>query len=79
MASKFDTCGAILKTGLNTSPNGNSPTRSDVPGDSVVILSSPTTTQVDMIFRILPGPGNYTPVGDPHTGFIRKLPTTPPR
>jgi hypothetical protein len=74
VASKFDTCAAILKTGLNQAPNAGSTTRADIPCDSVVIVSSPTTTQVDMIFRILPGPGNYTPVGDPHTGFIRKLP-----
>jgi len=77
VASKFDTTSAILKTGLNTGPNAGSITRADVPGDSVVILSSPTTSQVDMIFRILPGPGNYTPVGDPHTGFIRRLPNNP--
>ena len=76
VASKFDTCAAILKTGLNTAPNGNSLTRADIPGDSVVIISSPTTTQVDMIFRILPGPGNYSPQSViRHTGFIRKLPS----
>ena len=48
-------------TGLNISagvvPGSN--LRFDVPGDSIAITSSGTTARVDMVFRILPGPGNY--------------------
>ena len=75
VASKFDTTAAIVKTGLNTAPSTGT-NRADVPGDSMVVYTAPNTARVDLVFRILPGPGNYTPVGDPHNGYIRRVPSS---
>jgi hypothetical protein len=68
----FDTAGAHVKTGLNiaqvSSPANN--LRFDVPGDSIVISSPLNTSRMDLVFRILPGPGNYEPVGRPDVGTL---------
>jgi hypothetical protein len=57
----FDTAGALVKTGFNIAQSPTQPNnlRFDVPGDSIVITTAPATSRVDMVFRILPGPGNY--------------------
>jgi hypothetical protein len=73
----FDTTAAILQNGLNISVDTNTLSRCTVAGDSVAIASSNGTARVDMVFRILPGPGNYHPVGDGHGGAIRKVPSNP--
>jgi hypothetical protein len=74
----FDTAAAHVKTGANVAPLLVPPiggqTRFDVPGDSVVLVSAPTTRRVDMVFRILPGPGNYEPIGRPDLGTIVRRP-----
>ena len=56
----FDTAGALVKTGFNIAQQSlGTNLRFDVPGDSIVIKSAGLTARVDMVFRILPGPGNY--------------------
>jgi hypothetical protein len=72
--ANFDTAGAWLGSGLNTAQSTNTNLRFNVPGDSVVITSSGDTRRVDMVFRILPGPGNYEPKGRPDIGTIVRRP-----
>lgn len=66
----FDTCGAWLQTGRNGYPNTGDALRNVVPGDSMVVVASNATVtapdaseyaavRVDLVFRVLPGPGNY--------------------
>jgi hypothetical protein len=68
----LDTCGALIKGALNTAQSSTASGlgyRLDVLADSIrVTASNPvfggsdtnsTKTRVDMVFRILPGPGNY--------------------
>jgi len=66
----FDTTGALIKTGLNNAQATGNALRFDIPGDStsVVALNASTTTpddpslsaiRIDLVFRVLPGPGNY--------------------
>jgi hypothetical protein len=76
-AAQFDTCTALVKTGLNIAPSTGL-TRFDVPGDSTAVVASQSEgdTRVDMIFRILPGPGNYTVIGRPDLGTLVKNPAT---
>jgi hypothetical protein len=66
-SANFDTTAAIIKTGLNTAPSPNNNTRYVIGGDSVTVTSSGNTARVDMVFRILPGPGNYR---NPTTGAL---------
>jgi hypothetical protein len=76
VASAFDTTAAWIKTGVNIAPTA--PNRFDVPGDSVAITTSDgDNTRIDLIFRILPGPGNYVNLGRPDLGTLRKLPNSP--
>jgi hypothetical protein len=75
-AALFDTTSAIVKTGLNIAQDTNNPQRYTVPGDSIAINSSVGTARMDMVFRVLPGPGNYQPIGDGHNGNLRRVPTS---
>jgi hypothetical protein len=72
--ANFDTAAAYLKIGLNIAQSTNTNLRFDVPGDSVNVSSSGDTKRMDMVFRILPGPGNYEPVGRPDIGSIVRRP-----
>jgi len=80
--AKFDTCAAYVKTGLNIAPTnpGCCPSpRFSVPGDSTEIRAPGANVRVDMVFRILPGPGNYVNIGHPEMapiGQLRKVPTS---
>ena len=69
-SAAFDTLGAWLQTGINNYPNTGNAFRNDLPGDTAVVqagnavVSSPddptyAQVRVDMVFRVLPGPGNY--------------------
>jgi hypothetical protein len=71
--ASFDTAAAHLKTGLNIAQSTNNNLRFDVPGDSTVLTSS-GAARMDLAFRILPGPGNYEPVGRPDLGTIVRRP-----
>lgn len=65
----FDTTGALIRTGLNNAQATGNLLRFDIPGDSTVVVGGNATVtapdaisgavRVDMVFRILPGPGNY--------------------
>jgi hypothetical protein len=66
----FDTTGALIRTGLNDAQATGNQLRFDIPGDSTVVVAGNATVsapddvalvpvRVDMVFRILPGPGNY--------------------
>jgi len=72
--ANFDTTSAIIRTGLNTSQTTVTMTRYDVPGDSIAIVAAGDCIRIDLVFRILPGPGNYVTLGD-NTSGLRKVPT----
>ena len=68
--SSFDTTTAQIRTGLNTAQSTGNTLRFDIPGDSSVVIAGNATVtgaddpalagvRVDLVFRILPGPGNY--------------------
>jgi len=69
-SAAFDTCGAWLQTGINNYPNTGDALRNDIPGDTMVVSASNATVsapddpsyaqvRVDLVFRVLPGPGNF--------------------
>ena len=66
----FDTTGALIRTGINNAQATANQLRFDIPGDSSAIIAGNATVtapddpalatvRVDLVFRILPGPGNY--------------------
>jgi hypothetical protein len=59
----FDTCAARVKTARNIAQGGGL-ARPDVPGDTMLVTASGAGQRVDLVFRILPGVGNYVTVGD---------------
>jgi hypothetical protein len=91
----FDTTTALIKTGLNNAQATGNDLRFDIPGDSTSVtagnatVTSPdnpalATVRVDLVFRILPGPGNYqiaagrskTPEGVPGpSNLLLQVPT----
>jgi hypothetical protein len=75
----FDTCAAHIMTGINQAQTVGSTMRFCIPGDTTFVVSShPSGTdyRVDMIFRIVPGPGNYVTVGNRASG-MRGAPNSP--
>jgi len=58
-AAAFDTLTALIKSGLNIAPSTGNSQRFDVPGDTTVVIAEGDSVRVDLVFRILPGPGNY--------------------
>ncbi len=71
----FDVLTANIKSGLNTASNGNP--QSVVPGDSIVYQASYGTgngstsgVRMDFIFRIDPGPANYSTKGNRATALV---------
>jgi hypothetical protein len=91
--SAFDTTTALIRTGLNTAQATGNMSRFDIPGDSSVVIAANATVsspddpnlgpvRVDLMFRILPGPGNYQitagrtmPPGGVPSGVLLQLPT----
>ncbi len=57
--ASFDTTTALIKNGLNIAPSTANTSRFDVAGDTTVVTAEGDSVRVDMVFRILPGPGNY--------------------
>src|SRR5262249_24357083 len=66
----FDTTSALIKTGINNAQATGDALRFDIPGDSSCAVAGNATlstaddpslaaVRVDLVFRILPGPGNY--------------------
>jgi hypothetical protein len=89
----FDTTSGLLRTGLNNAQATGNSQRFDIPGDSSSIIAANATVsapddpalsavRVDLVFRILPGPGNYqiaagrsmAPGGSP-SGVLLQVPT----
>jgi hypothetical protein len=75
--SAFDTCSALIKTGVNLAPTTGDALRFDVPGDTTVVaaFSWYSPIRLDLVFRILPGPGNHVVVGN-RASALRKVPTS---
>ncbi len=74
----FDTTSAYIKSGLNISQQSGA-LRIDVPGDSAAVTGGDPTgvgVRVDLVFRIMPGPGNYVNPNNAVTSRLRKLPTS---
>ncbi len=64
----FDTTTALVKGVVNLAPPTGDLSRCDVLADSIVVCAPNATgadraVRVDLVFRILPGPGNYQAVG----------------
>ncbi len=60
----FDTTTALIKAGVNNAPSTGDLSRFDIPSDTAWVTAAnvtggPSATRVDLLFRILPGPGNY--------------------
>jgi len=55
----FDTCAALVKPALNSAPSPGNLNRYCIPEDSTVVTVSGLNVEVQLNFRILPGPGNY--------------------
>jgi hypothetical protein len=70
----FDTTAALIKTGLNIAPITSDLTRYDVPADTTVVDAGGDSVEVQLAFRILPGPGNYQIPGDRCSG-LRRVPS----
>jgi hypothetical protein len=72
---------ARIRSGFNTAPLTGTTDRLDTPGDTLLVdmagLGSPTNVRMDLVFRIQPGPGNYSIVGDV-TSPIRQVPGAAP-
>jgi len=79
VSAAFDTCAAHIMTGINTSQTVGSTLRFNIPGDTTFVVSSHPSGddyRVDMIFRIMPGPGNYVIIGNKNSG-LRGRPDLP--
>src|SRR5262249_21895459 len=75
MSPAFDTCSALVCSDANTAPSGKL-ARLAVPGDSVTVATGVAPgLRLDLVFRILPGVGNYVVVGNRASG-IRRAPTS---
>ncbi len=74
-SANFDTTSALVKTGFNTAQTTGTTLRYDVPGDTTLITAAGNTVRVDMVFRIDPGPGNYTTIGNRNSS-LRRVPTS---
>ena len=68
--ASFDTTTALIRTGLNNAQATGNQLRFDIPGDSSSVFGANATVsapddpalaavRMDLVFRILPGPGNY--------------------
>jgi hypothetical protein len=68
-AASFDTAAILVKTGLDIGPD-DALNSYCIPGDSIVASASGIAPiRMDLVFRILPGPGNYRVVGSSSSGL----------
>ena len=68
-AASFDTAGILVKSGLDIGPLDGL-NSFDVPGDSIVASAGGVDPmRMDLVFRVLPGPGNYRIVGNSGSGL----------
>jgi len=74
-SESFDTCAAWVRSATNRAPMSGM-TRPAVLGDSALVVSGDVPgVRVDLVFRILPGVGNYMQIGNRMSG-LRKVPTS---
>src|SRR5262245_17454295 len=70
--SAFDTCAAQVRIGLIIAANTGNTSRPSITGDSVVVTAEGPNVRMDMVFRILPGPGNYKTIGSKASGVLQR-------
>src|SRR4029453_14799096 len=84
----FDTCAAQVRIGTNSAQGtGAAINRFNIPGDTLVITAGNThsppapagnqPTRVDLVFRILPGVGNYVTLGTKASGVAQRPDANP--
>jgi hypothetical protein len=71
----FDTCAAWPQTGLNITQRTTNLLRHNVAGETTAVNVSGDNVRLDVVFRVLPGPGNYVTAGSPASG-LRRRPTS---
>ena len=75
-SANFDTCAAWVKSGFNAHVPNIGLTKPSVQGDSCWVQTGVVPgIRVDLVFRILPGVGNYVTIGNRNSG-IRRIPTS---
>ena len=75
-SSNFDTCAAWIRGGFNAFTANPGLTRPSIQSDTAwVTTGQKAGIRVDMVFRILPGVGNYVQIGNRLSG-IRRIPTS---
>ncbi len=65
---------AKVQTGFNTAAFTTNLSRLDVPGDTLLVAAAGSDVRMDLVFRIDPGPGNYSVVGNRNSP-LRRVPT----
>jgi hypothetical protein len=73
-SAAFDTTTAYIRSGLNIDLGSGNNLAANVPGDSMVVDAFGINRRVDLVFRIVPGPGNYVTKGNRLSG-LRQVPT----
>jgi hypothetical protein len=75
--ANFDTCAAWIKSGFNAHVANIGLTKPSVQGDSAWVQTGIISGggRVDMVFRVLPGVGNYVQMGNRSSG-LRRIPTS---
>jgi flagellar hook capping protein FlgD len=68
----FDTCAAQVRIGLNIAAGTGNTLRPAITGDSVIVTAGGGNVRLDMVFRILPGPGNYVTTGSKASGVAKR-------
>jgi len=68
----FDTCAAQIRNGLNRAAGTGSTTRPAITGDTTVVTAAGAGRRMDMVFRILPGVGNYVTKGNRASGVSKR-------
>jgi hypothetical protein len=72
----YDTAAAQVRIARNIAPAGGLQ-RLAVPGDSAVVSAPGDGIRVDLVFRILPGPGDYVTIGDRTSGVATRPDVSP--
>ena len=73
--SAYDTTSAWIRTGLNLAPLTGDATRQSLPADTVVVEAPGSSQRLDLVFRIVPGVGNYVTIGN-RNAALRQVPTS---
>src|SRR5262249_25823348 len=78
----YDTLAARIQTGNNIAPNAKNDltgvnARENISGDTVQVVAAGANVRVDMVFRIMPGVGNYVTLGSKASGIARRPDVNP--